>query len=144
MKHRVLLLSWILCGHVGNISPAAIVPQDAEDRNPASNVDLPLRGSTRYLQAVAEEGPPSRLAPPRPAPLWTNAPSEEPTMAMLPPMPSNTGDVPDLPSASQDPCPPSSACPPDSNLMHRLCVVQCVPDARVPRKKLAGWVCGRC
>jgi hypothetical protein len=154
MKHRVLLLSLVLCGHIRKISPASVIQKhapepeqtsvDTDYRHQAPNVDLPLpTASVRYLQAVAEEMPPSRLAPPMPAPATTAAPSEEPTMLFFPnPSPGR------LPGFGPDPCPPSSTCLPDYNLMYRAlgmsCTNDCVPDARVGRKKAAGWKCGRC
>jgi hypothetical protein len=134
MKHRVLLLNWILCCHIRNISPAAIVPPEAPEREQTSAET----DHARYLQSASEEKPPGRLAPPVPAPALTNAPSEEPTMTIPKPTPDH------LPWVGPSPCPPSSSCPSDSNLMHKSCVLDCVPDARVGRKKLAGWVCGRC
>jgi hypothetical protein len=151
MKHRVLLLSLVLCCHVRNISPAAIVVQKGasepeptnveRERHQESNVELPLKASARYLQSVAEKPAPEKPAPPPPAPATTNAPSEEPTMTIPKPAANNQQG---LPWIGPDPCPPSNTCPTDSNLMHKSCDIQCVPDARVGRKKLAGWVCGRC
>jgi hypothetical protein len=149
MKHRALLLSVILCGHASNISPAAVVPQDGSEsepksvgnnRNQASTDELPLQVSARYLQSIADK-PASQLPPPIPTTAKTNAPSEEPTMVI----PNPAADYSQgLPWLGPNPCPPSSSCPSDSNLMHKSCVIDCVPDARVGRKKLAGWVCGRC
>jgi hypothetical protein len=95
---------------------------------------------TLVLPAAMEEFRDEFITPP-PTPA-TNAPSEEPTMLFFPnPSPGR------LPGVGPDPCPPSSICLPDYNLMHRAfgtsCTNDCVPDARVGRKKVAGWKCDR-
>jgi hypothetical protein len=138
MKHMVLLLGLILCGRVN------IVLSSALEENQG---DLGPTGSEQYQYVrrhVQRSAPRSPVVSTRILQLEAD-PGLDPGIGSTTSPPAPTAPpMSEKDRADPDPCPSSSSCRADYNLMHKSCVTSCVHDARVQLKMLAGWVCGRC